>query len=97
MFQLQLTENDADEEWNEYVLNKSTCSICLTTPDLEKATLTLCDHLFCRSCLDIWLKEHSTCPFCREHVCQYHLPGLSDSFVHKYCQQAICERFMTVA
>ena len=81
MCQLQLTADTTD--WNEYLLKKSICSICLTVPDLKTAVLTPRDHLFCRSCLDIWLKEHLTCPLCRDHVCQFYIPGLKYSFAQK--------------
>ena len=43
------------------------CSIC--NEPFEKPTCTPCDHTFCRSCIEEWLKKsndtNSVCPVCR--------------------------------
>lgn len=46
------------------------CGIC--TSDFEEAHDTVeaivqlpCGHLFGRSCIEVWLTEHDSCPFCR--------------------------------
>ena len=47
------------------------CSICLEFLDLESnvnIARTSCDHTFHLSCLSNWLKNHQTCPICRESV-----------------------------
>jgi hypothetical protein len=43
------------------------CGICLEDmrASREKHVLLHCKHLFCRTCIDEWLKENSTCPQCR--------------------------------
>ena len=41
------------------------CLICFDeTSDMK----TSCNHSFHQSCLDIWLKEHNTCPYCRFEI-----------------------------
>jgi len=27
-----------------------------------------CKHLFCRPCITLWLKEHTTCPLCKDDL-----------------------------
>ena len=46
------------------------CSICL---DEEKYTniSTLCKHEFHKICLDTWLNENETCPYCRNSLTNY--------------------------
>ncbi|XP_020112027.1 E3 ubiquitin-protein ligase ATL6-like [Ananas comosus] len=43
------------------------CTVCLSEYQ-EKDVLRLlpyCGHTFHANCIDIWLKQHSTCPVCR--------------------------------
>ncbi|KAM3407863.1 hypothetical protein ACQJBY_001289 [Aegilops geniculata] len=46
------------------------CAVCLAVMvDGEAARrLPRCMHVFHRSCVDVWLREHSTCPVCRAEV-----------------------------
>ncbi|KAJ4765809.1 RING/U-box superfamily protein [Rhynchospora pubera] len=46
------------------------CSICLCgVQDGEVVKLLpRCKHSFHRTCVDLWLKDHSTCPICRLEV-----------------------------
>lgn len=39
------------------------CSICLM--DLKDPQVTICNHIFCKECLQGWLKIKSNCPYCR--------------------------------
>jgi len=42
--------------------------ICQSSFDV--GALTKCGHLFCFACLQIWLKNHHTCPVCKERLTQ---------------------------
>ncbi|BAH93004.1 E3 ubiquitin-protein ligase EL5-like [Oryza sativa Japonica Group] len=46
------------------------CAVCLAVmADGEAARrLPRCMHVFHRGCVDVWLREHSTCPVCRAEV-----------------------------
>jgi len=41
------------------------CSICLECLNPETKTTTLCNHNFCKPCIDRWRRFNSTCPNCR--------------------------------
>ncbi|MCO5601738.1 hypothetical protein L7F22_055862 [Adiantum nelumboides] len=42
-----------------------TCAICLEKPERE-AVVTACGHLFCWSCLRLWLPNKRVCPCCKD-------------------------------
>ncbi|EFJ24509.1 hypothetical protein SELMODRAFT_101273 [Selaginella moellendorffii] len=49
------------------------CAICLT--ELEEAivrVLPSCNHVFHRSCIDLWLSCNTTCPICRRDLVANH-------------------------
>ncbi|KAF8766959.1 uncharacterized protein LOC129965559 [Argiope bruennichi] len=41
------------------------CSICLDTTLRKKMKRLPCSHIFHRSCINKWLKNHRRCPLCR--------------------------------
>jgi hypothetical protein len=48
--------------------NDSVCSICLENLDFQIKNSTIkthCNHCFHNNCLEQWLNNHSTCPYCR--------------------------------
>ena len=48
---------------------KKTCSICLDViPDYGHKKLINCGHIFCQKCINVWLLEKSSCPYCRSDV-----------------------------
>lgn len=61
---------DVDTEQTEQ------CSICLLSKneiidgehencnDTDVFVKTTCNHVYCKSCIDIWLSNHHTCPVC---------------------------------
>ncbi|KAJ0976298.1 hypothetical protein J5N97_018263 [Dioscorea zingiberensis] len=53
--------------YSEKEMEKLECVVCLAEfKDGEKGRiLTQCNHRFHMSCIDKWLKSHSTCPLCR--------------------------------
>ncbi|KAL3070320.1 hypothetical protein niasHS_016147 [Heterodera schachtii] len=53
-------EANANEEDN-------CCAICLDLIENETMVKPLpCNHIFHNKCIKSWLKEHITCPFCRD-------------------------------
>jgi hypothetical protein len=49
---------------------ESECSICMENcPAAEIVTLP-CNHSFCEACIQQWLTERNTCPYCRCQVVQ---------------------------
>jgi len=45
---------------------KDICSICLEEIDLaDESFTTKCRHVFHRKCIDVWVKQHESCPLCR--------------------------------
>ena len=59
----------------DYVINKKDinhdfkCIICLEQFKIEEKSLKLiCGHIFHKECLDPWLKNHNTCPICRQTI-----------------------------
>ena len=45
------------------------CIICLEQFKIEEKSLKLiCGHIFHKECLDPWLKNHNTCPICRQTI-----------------------------
>ncbi|CAN0015820.1 unnamed protein product [Phaeothamnion confervicola] len=45
------------------------CSICLGDYEAEEEVYLLpCTHLFHEQCLSMWIKDHSTCPFCKAEL-----------------------------
>ena len=47
------------------------CTICITEVELNEEVLLLpCKHWFHEECVVMWLKQHNTCPVCRNPVVQ---------------------------
>ncbi|MCL7027085.1 hypothetical protein MKW94_010245 [Papaver nudicaule] len=57
--------------------NDTTCSICLSEylPTEMLKIIPLCDHYFHATCIDPWLRMHTTCPVCRKSL-QPSLPAV---------------------
>lgn len=49
-----------------YADEEEVCPICFER-DVD-AALTSCDHMFCKKCITMWRKNHTTCPICRKHI-----------------------------
>ncbi|KAK1693726.1 hypothetical protein QYE76_010423 [Lolium multiflorum] len=59
-----LYQNEDGEE------EEAECAVCLAVMLEGEAARRLprCMHVFHRGCVDVWLREHSTCPVCRAEV-----------------------------
>jgi E3 ubiquitin-protein ligase ATL41 len=63
-------EDNEEEEERE-------CAVCLAAMVEGEAARRLprCAHVFHRGCVDVWLRERSTCPVCRAEVVVCRPPG----------------------
>jgi len=51
---------------------KAECSICMENVDIgEEVTFLPCNHWFHGTCVSAWLKEHDTCPHCRQSITKH--------------------------
>lgn len=54
-------------------VESSECAICLEDVRIDFAASSKelrCGHLFHKSCIDTWLNQTNTCPYCRGRVIQ---------------------------
>ena len=48
---------------------KAECSVCMDTVEIgDEVTVLPCRHWFHGECVGAWLKEHDTCPHCRQGI-----------------------------
>lgn len=63
---------DSKEHKYSDVKDSPTCSICITDyEDVDILKITPCGHAFHQECLAEWIKDHHTCPLCREILGAY--------------------------
>jgi hypothetical protein len=55
------------EQWKKDAPDDS-CAICFDSLKEKSPLRTECNHWFHEECLDIWLKNHDTCPICRSEI-----------------------------
>ena len=64
----QLPKRKADES----ILGsdgKAECSVCMDNVEMgDEVTVLPCSHWFHGDCVGAWLKEHDTCPHCRQGI-----------------------------
>ncbi|KAJ2952566.1 hypothetical protein O0L34_g6888 [Tuta absoluta] len=85
------------------VFVKIRCPICFKTFGKEPAVSTACGHVFCKDCLETWLKDHNRCPVCslscrkKDHHTVY-LEDMGDEesvtlpLEEKPLEQAVCKQ-----
>lgn len=48
---------------------KAECSVCMDAVEIgDEVTVLPCNHWFHGDCVGAWLKEHDTCPHCRQGI-----------------------------
>ena len=47
------------------------CPICLEEFKyiISLRKINICDHIYCAPCIETWLKNHKTCPVCKQSAC----------------------------
>lgn len=54
---------------DDHVSRKDECSVCRDVFTVGAQVKEMpCKHLFCPSCIEPWLKEHNSCPNCRDEL-----------------------------
>lgn len=48
--------------------NTTECIVCFNDVPNDKAVRTVCSHVFCKKCLNKWLRHNHTCPLCRTEL-----------------------------
>ena len=46
----------------------NTCTICLEEIQERNSTILPCGHSFHYNCINIWNRDHNSCPFCRSQI-----------------------------
>lgn len=52
-------------------MNIIECTICFEKKLQDEMMKTKCNHIFCSTCLNYWLKKNITCPICRQIVYKF--------------------------
>lgn len=71
---LHNTEYEYENELS--IDSKLICSICLNP--FNKPKITLCKHIFCDYCIQLWFKRSLSCPMCRELLLKKHLKSVKN-------------------
>ncbi|KAL6719902.1 hypothetical protein ACLMJK_001823 [Lecanora helva] len=59
---------------------KAECSVCMDSVNVgDEVTMLPCKHWFHEECVGVWLKEHDTCPHCRQGIMPKDAPETSDT------------------
>lgn len=48
------------------ITESETCPICYE--NYENPCKTICNHVYCRDCIQTWAQQHQHCPLCREQM-----------------------------
>ena len=62
------------------------CPICLEKLKKTNISITICNHIFCTSCLLSSIQENNNCPLCRKQLVE---PKKSDFLVDNIRAQSI--------
>ena len=59
---------------------KAECSVCMDAVEIgDEVTVLPCNHWFHGDCVGAWLKEHDTCPHCRQGIMPKDGPAEADA------------------
>lgn len=59
---------------------KAECSVCMDAVEIgDEVTMLPCKHWFHGDCVGAWLKEHDTCPHCRQGIMPKDAPEAADT------------------
>ena len=71
-----------------------TCSICLGDIPKKSRGKIMCGHTFCTECINTWILENPTCPYCRIRVTKHETAlafdfgirfGIYGDFTFEFC------------
>ena len=52
---------------SEVLISTESADDCLICHELARnAILTVCEHIYCSGCINIWRKDNDTCSYCRQ-------------------------------
>jgi len=59
---------------------RAECSVCMDAVEIgDEVTILPCKHWFHGDCVGAWLKEHDTCPHCRQGIMPKNAPANADT------------------
>lgn len=73
---------------NSELTDDCICAICLESPKTQErdGRQLLCQHTYCKNCIDAWLEKHKTCPVCKMDLDE-HLAHLNTPVQHSHSQE----------
>ena len=65
----EMTPGFKKKKKKKMINGEDSCPICFEQiKDIDNLIETDCNHIFCESCIRLWLEQHKLCPYCRMNI-----------------------------